>query len=211
MIKLVFVFGLVLVSTLVKGQYPGFSPIAGGTNFKEQFSLASQKIRSIRCDFIQEKNLSMLSEKVSSKGKFWFKKDNLVRMEYNEPFQYLMIINKDNIFLKDGNKENLVSVSSNKLFQQINKITVDCVRGTALDNPDFRFRIFENSQSFLVELTPVARSLKAYFKNINITVDKKDYSVSKIDMIELSGDDTLIRFINKEFNVEISDALFAIH
>ena len=153
----------------------------------------------------------MLSEKITSKGKFWFKKDNLVRMEYNQPFQYLMIINKNNVFIKDGQKENKVSTTSNKLFQQINKITVDCVQGTALDNNDFKFSVFENDKNFLVELTPVAKNLKEYFKSINIFVDKKDYSVIKLDMRELSGDNTVISFINKELNVTIPDALFAIH
>jgi outer membrane lipoprotein-sorting protein len=132
-------------------------------------------------------------------------------MEYSMPFQYLMIINKNNVYMKDGNKENKISALSNKLFQQINKITVDCVQGTALNNTDFRFKIFENEKNFLVELSPVAKSLKEYFRNINIIVDKKDYSVSKIDMIELSGDNTAINFINKELNVNIPDALFAIH
>jgi outer membrane lipoprotein-sorting protein len=153
----------------------------------------------------------MLSEKITSKGKFWFKKDNLVRMEYSTPFQYLMIINKNNVYVKDGNKENKIATSSNKLFQQINKITVDCVQGTALSNTDFKFKIFENEKTFLVELSPVAKNLKEYFKNINIIVDKKDYSVSKIDMIELSGDNTVINFVNKELNANIPDALFAIH
>jgi outer membrane lipoprotein-sorting protein len=85
------------------------------------------------------------------------------------------------------------------------------VLGTALSNTDFKFKIFENEKTFLVELTPVAKKLKEYFKNINVIVDKKDYSVNKIDMIELSGDNTLINFINKELNANIPDALFAIH
>jgi hypothetical protein len=39
-----------------------------------KFATASQKINSVQSDFVQEKNLSMLSEKIVSKGKFWFKK-----------------------------------------------------------------------------------------------------------------------------------------
>ncbi len=207
-----FILCLLLISCIAaRAQYPGFSAVSDITQFKNQFSSASQKIQTIKSDFIQEKNLSMLSEKITSKGKFWFKKDNLVRMEYSTPFQYLMIINKNNVYVKDGNKENKIATSSNKLFQQINKITVDCVQGTALSNTDFKFKIFENEKTFLVELTPVAKNLKEYFKNINIIVDKKDYSVSKIDMIELSGDNTMINFINKELNANIPDALFAIH
>ena len=208
----VFIFCfLLMICVAAKAQYPGYSAVNDITKFKEQFSSASQKTQTIKSDFVQEKNLSMLSEKITSKGKFWFKKDNLVRMEYSSPFQYLMIINKTNVYVKDGEKENKIATSSNKLFQQINKITVDCVQGTALNNTDFKFKIFENEKSFLVELSPVAKNLKEYFKNINVVVDKKDYSVTKIDMIELSGDNTVINFINKELNVNIPDALFTVH
>jgi len=209
--KAILSFLLLIICIVSKAQYAGYTLVSDIAKFKEQFSSASQKTQTIKSDFVQEKNLSMLSEKITSKGKFWFKKDNLVRMEYNSPFQYLMIINKNNVYMKDGNKENKVATSSNKLFQQINKITVDCVQGTALNNTDFKFKIFENEKGFLVELTPVAKNLKEYFKNINIVVDKKDYSVNRIDMIELSGDNTVINFINKELNANIPDALFTIH
>ena len=55
----------------------------------------------------------MLAEKITSKGKFWFKKESKVRMEYTQPYQYLMIINKDKVFVKDGQKENKISTKSN--------------------------------------------------------------------------------------------------
>ena len=152
----------------------------------------------------------MLSEKITSKGKFWYKKESQVRMEYNEPFQYLMIVNKDKVFVKDGQKENKINVRSNKLFQQINKIMVDCMQGTTLDNPDFKTRIFENKNTSLVELTPVIKSLQKLFRSITVIVDKKDYSVISIEMLEVSGDNTIIRFTNKELNAAIPDALFII-
>ena len=152
----------------------------------------------------------MLSEKIISKGKFWFKKDNMVRMEYNQPFHYLMIINNDKVFVKDAQKGNRVYAKSNKLFQQINKIMMDCMQGTALNNPDFKTRVFESKGMFMVELVPVVKGLKDLFKHINVSVDKKDYSVSSIEMLELSGDNTTIRFTNKELNTTITNALFTI-
>ena len=112
------------VAMMVQAQYPGYMLMGDLIKFKTEFASTAQKTMSIKSDFLQEKNLSMLSEKIISKGKFWFKKDNLVRMEYNSPFQYLMIINKDKVFIKDGQKQNTINTKSNKLFQQINKITV---------------------------------------------------------------------------------------
>jgi outer membrane lipoprotein-sorting protein len=132
-------------------------------------------------------------------------------MEYTEPFQYLMILNNNNIYIKDGQKENKISANSNKLFKQVNKIVVDCVKGTAFSNTDFAVNVFESKQNYLIELSPVAKTLKDIFKNINVIVDKKDYSVHTIEMDELSGDNTTINFINKEINTNLPDALFALH
>ena len=134
----------------------------------------------------------------------------MVRMEYTQPFQYLMIINRDKVFVKDAQKENKVSAKSNKLFQQINQIMIDCMQGTTLANKDFQTRVFENKSAYLVEMVPVVKGLKDLFKHINVTIDKNDYSVNSIEMLELSGDNTTIRFTNKELNTTIEDALFTI-
>ncbi len=195
----------------LKAQYTGYIPLTDLSKFKELFSVEAQKVISIKSDFVQEKNLSMLSEKITSKGKFWFKKESRVRMEYSQPFQYLMIINKDKVFVKDGQKQNTISTKSNKLFQQINKIMVDCIQGTVLSNPDFSTRVFGNNTAYLVELSPVSKNLKEFFKTIVVIVGKKDYSVTNIEMNEISGDNTIIHFINKEMNSNLPDALFTIN
>jgi outer membrane lipoprotein-sorting protein len=202
---------LLLVSGIVaKAQYPGYTAVADLPKFKASFAAAAQKTNSINADFTQDKNLSMLSEKITSKGNFWFKKDSRVRMEYTQPFKYLMILNKDKVYVKDGARESRVSTRSNKMFQQINKIMIDCMQGTMLDNADFKTRVFENKTNALVELTPVSKGMKEIFKSINVTVDKKDFSVTSIQMLELSGDNTIMRFTNKELNAAIPDTLFDI-
>jgi outer membrane lipoprotein-sorting protein len=188
----------------------GFKPVADAAAFRQQFAKASQSTQSIQSDFTQEKNLSMLSDKIVSKGKFWFKKENKVRMEYQQPSYYLLVMNGKDIKTKDGQKENKVSTKGNKLFEQINKITVDCVQGNVVNNADFNTRILENAQSYLLEMTPVNKSLAQYFKSIHLLVDKKDYGVSKIQMFEKGGDDTSITFLHKQVNVNIPDAVFAV-
>ncbi|HAO45429.1 MAG TPA: outer membrane lipoprotein carrier protein LolA [Ferruginibacter sp.] len=199
-----------LVTTGVKAQYPGYNTVTDVAKFKTEFSAATQKTTSIKSDFTQEKNLAMLSEKIISRGNFWFKKDSRVRMEYNQPFKYLMILNRDKVYVKDGQKESKVSTKSNKLFQQINRIMIDCMQGTMLSNTDFSTRVFENRSTALIELSPQTKGLKELFKSINVVVDKKDFSVTSIEMKEISGDYTIMRFTNKEPNASIPDALFSI-
>ncbi|MFT4152976.1 outer membrane lipoprotein carrier protein LolA [Parafilimonas sp.] len=207
--RLFFAGLLLLLCSAAKAQPAGYVRVKDIATFKNQFAAASQKISSIKADFEQEKNLSMLSDKIISKGKFWFKKENKVRMEYAQPFQYLMILNNNNIYIKDGQKENKISAGSNKLFQQVNKIVVDCVRGTAFSNTDFKVNVFESKTAYLIELVPAVKNLQQIFKTINVITDKNDYSVNTIVLNEASGDNTTIHFITKEINTNLPDALFA--
>jgi outer membrane lipoprotein-sorting protein len=195
--------------TCAQAQVAGYKTVADAAAFKQQFAKASQATQSIQSDFVQEKNLSMLSDKIVSKGKFWFKKDNKVKMEYTTPSYYLLIMNGKDIKTKDGQKESHASAKGNKMFEQINKLTVDCVQGNVLSNSDFKTNILENAQSYLLELTPVNKTLSQYFKTIHLLVDKKDYSVTTIRMFEAGGDDTSINFVHKQLNVNIPDATFA--
>ena len=84
------------------------------------------------------------------------------------------------------------------------------MQGTALNNPDFKTRLFENKTNSLIELTPVTKGLKDLFRSIIVIVDRKDFSVASIEMLELSDDNTIIRFTNKEMNAAIPDSLFTI-
>lgn len=208
--KIVLFFLALACGSALKGQTPGYTPVADLPAFTAQFTTMAKKTETIKSDFLQEKNLSMLSEKISSKGTFWFKKDNMLRMEYQKPYEYLLILNKDNMYIKDGKKESRLSVRSNKIFQQINKIIIGCVQGAVLNNPDFKMKAYENKGSYMIELQPVAKGLKEFFKDIDITVDKKDYAVTTIVMNENSGDNTTLHFTNREFNVPIADAIFAV-
>ena len=131
-------------------------------------------------------------------------------MEYVQPYVYLLILNGGNIFTKDGQKENKISAGSNRVFRQVNRILLDCVSGNMLDNPDFQYRIFENSGSYLIELKPLEKNLQKLYKNINIIIDSEGYSAKSIEMVELSGDKTIIRFQNKELNAKIPDTVFLI-
>ncbi len=207
-IRLVILMMCCILTT--RAQYPGYKSVGDPAQFRELFSSTAKATQTIKSDFVQEKELSLLSEKIVSKGKFWFKKDNRVRMEYQQPFQYLMIMNQNNIYIKDGQKENKISTRSNKLFQQINKIMMDCIQGTVLNNPEYKINVFENNQQFLIELTPSAKALREFFKNINIFVSKKDYSVTRLELNEQSGDKTVISYLNKEMNTNLPDALFTI-
>ena len=208
MIKTIALLILILFNFPGLAQYPGYTLSNHPEEFRKSFVEATASIESIQSGFSQVKDLTMLSEKMISTGKFWYKKKDKLRMEYIHPYPYLMILHGGKIFVKDGQKENQFSANSNKIFQQVNRILIDCVSGNMLNNTDFQARIFENAGSFLIEFQPIAKNLKELYKNINIVMDKKEYTATVVNMIEVSGDKTIIRFQNKVLNGPIPDSVF---
>lgn len=194
----------------IHAQYPGYKPVTDVGAFKKKFAAESEKVQSITSDFVQEKTLVALTEKIVSSGKFWFKRSNRVRIEYVKPFRYLLIMNGDKMLVRDNDRENKINVKSNKLFQQVNRIMIDCVQGTILDSKDFSTKIFENDKHFLLEMTPSSRALREFFEVIVLTVEKSDYAVKSIEMNEPAGDTTTIFFENKKLNETVADAVFAL-
>lgn len=193
----------------LSSHYPGFEPVEDTAAFKRHFISASAKVMSVQGDFTQEKELSALTEKITSRGKLWFKRKNKVRMDYAEPFVYRMILNGDKMFIRDGQKESRINVRSSKLLQQVNRIMLDCMQGTILESPDFSTRVFENKEAYLMEFTTVSKNLKEFFHSIILIVEKKDNAPLSIQLNEPSGDKTLITLQRKTVNGPLSDEVFS--
>ena len=205
------IFSLLMAAVVgLAAQPQGFKPLQNEKAFRERFTAAGKNVTSIQSDFVQEKNLSMLEETIVSNGKFSFKKNNKVRLEYTTPYQYLMVINGDEVVIKDDKRTNRMSAKSNKMFRQINEIIVDCVGGTALGNPNYSIRAFENKGQYALELTPLSKTLKEFFNKITVFVEKSDYSVARLEMLELSGDNTVMKFTNKKLNGALPEGLFVV-
>ena len=188
----------------------GFVLVKDEALVRQKFAEIPKKITSIKAAFVQEKNLSALADKLISKGFFYFEKDNKVRLEYTTPFKYLMVMNNGKMLVKDDAKTSKVDLRSNKIFQSVNRIMTDCVNGTALTNPDFSTKVFESSTQYKLEMTPIGKGMKDFFKVIYIFIEKKDYSASRLELHEKSADNTIITFQNKELNKPLAATLFAV-
>jgi outer membrane lipoprotein-sorting protein len=187
-----------------------FSPLKDVQGFKAKLQEASKVTKTVESDFVQEKSLSVLSDKIISKGQFCFKKENNVRWEYTLPYKYLIIINNDKIFIKDDEHKKQYDAQSNKMFKQINDFMVGCIQGSILSREkEYKITFFENDKNYYVKLVPLAEKMKQIMNEIQIYFDKKDLSVSKLKMVESGGDYTNIEFSNKKLNIDIPDEKFS--
>lgn len=187
-----------------------FKPVKDTLTLKQKIESMSKATNSIESDFVQEKNLSMLSEKIISKGHFVFKKENLLRWEYQTPSKYLIVINKDKVVIKDEKKTSKYDMNSNKVFKEINDIMLSCVQGTIFKSNKFKTAYFENEKGYKLELIPQVKNMKETFKKINLYFDKNVTSVAKMEMIENNDDLTSLDFINKKLNAPVVETIFTV-
>ncbi len=207
-----FITGLCLsLSYLPSSGQVGFRPMSDTLAFKDRLAERARLTTTIESDFIQEKNLSVLSEKIISKGHFSFKKENLLRWEYRDPFKYVIVINKDKILIKDEEKVSRYDMNSNKMFKSINELMISSVQGNILNTHDYSIRYLESADFFLVEMTPIQKGTRSVLKSVSLFFDKQEYHVSKVRMLETGGDYTSIDFVNQRKNELIPDSNFTVH
>ncbi len=200
-----------LLTAYCNAQYPGFKTVSDVDGFRKNAQEYAKENNSLESDFKQTKHLSMLTENSVSKGKFWFMKENLLRWEYKEPVQYLIVLNSGKAYVKDNGKLKKFDMNSNRIFKQVNELMLAAVKGDILESADYKINYFEGSETFLAELLPLQKNMKEYVKNILIYFDRKDFSVVKFRMTELSGDYTEVEFSNKKANVSLESSIFTVN
>lgn len=194
----------------IVGLSQNFKVVKDTTILKQKIESMSKATVSIESDFTQEKNLSMLSEKIISKGHFVFKKENLLRWEYSTPSKYLIVINKEKVIIKDEKKTTKYDMNSNKVFKEINDIMLSCVQGTIFKSNKFKTSYYENDKFYKLELIPQVKNMKETFKKINLYFDKSVTSVAKMEMIESNEDLTSLDFTNKKLNAPVAETIFIV-
>lgn len=194
---------LLLASSAVQAQEP-MKPMSDINGFKAKLEEMSKSTQSISSDFVQEKNLVVLSEKIISKGVFFFRKENNIRWEYLQPYRYLIIISNGQLFTRDDKNQKLYDIESNKMFQEMNRFISGCIQGDILKNDqDYSTEYLENISSYFVKLVPRDEKMRQMLNEVQIWFDRKDLTVSALKMVESGEDYTKIDFINRKLNTDI--------
>ncbi len=201
-------FLLLLLPFFVNGQPEGYKAVANPDFVTKKINEASASTNTINTTFIQEKNLSFIEEKVISKGILLYEKPDKLRIEYKEPFTYIMIMNGGRMMTDNGENKSEYDLKSNKMFSEINNLIISSVKGNILNNTSFKAELFENQEKLFINLIPLDKELGKYIKTIGLFMNKQDYTVDELQITEQSDDYTQIRFTNKAINEEISPASF---
>jgi len=186
-----------------------FSPVTDIESFRLRLSTENKQFTNIECDFVQYKYLTIMDEPLVSSGRFYYQQDDKIRLDYFQPSPYLIVLNGQKVKIVVGGKTNVYDMSAYQMITMIKSMLSACLFGDFSGaGRDYRMSVTEDKTVYQVNIEPLNRRMKRYLQKIEISFDKKDFSVNQLLVREPSGDSTRHVFSNKKFNSPLPDDLF---
>ena len=199
---LLILISLILMPLPIKGATP-----MGADEVVKRLREVQEKTKDFSADLHQEKKLSLMKEKIVSRGRIRFKKPDKVSIEFFHPESSQMVFDGKTVLLyyKEEKLAERYSLRSNPMAERYLLFSKDPFQEKLAE-----WRILEDRESFLVmEIIPKVKD--PLFVKTRLRVSKKDWMVIGMEMIEKNGDTTSIRYSNMKVNTGLTDSDFEIH
>lgn len=166
-------------------------------------------IRTLKADFIQEKELAVFKDKIILKGAIFLEHPALFAWRVQEPVRYSLIINGDTLHQwdEDTGEVQRLSLANNPNFQIAIAQMKNWFSGRyASLRGEYQIKILQQnpiSLKFIPNKTAITSSV---ISSITITFREDKKYIHKIQIEEKEGDSTLLTFLNTEINCRFDDA-----
>ncbi len=173
---------------------------------------SASMLRSLQCDFVQTKELSLLQDRMVSRGVMYYRQEGgKLHWEYQTPYHYTFILNGNRVMVRSGERTDVIETSGNRMFREIARIMMNSLTGKCLsDTSDFEVRISTNAGRRIAELTPRRREMEQFFSRVRLHFDPDRQLVTRVEMIEKNGDRTVIDLKNLKTDATIDENVFAV-
>jgi outer membrane lipoprotein-sorting protein len=175
-----------------------------------EISLQARTITTIVSDFDQERRMGLLDTVALSRGRFFFKKADRMRWEIIEPEVSGFSVNGDRGKRWDAqiNREERFSLRQMPFI----KFFTDQVFAWAQADFDGLQRTYRVEavceRPAELKLVPLLPQMKEYVDHLRIVFSAEFSHVALIEVTEIDGDFTRIRFFNTHLNRPLQDDLF---
>jgi outer membrane lipoprotein carrier protein len=198
---------LFLLPTLVLAQHSKLTSMEV-QSFKQEVANHADNLQTISSEFTQTKFMELMEHEAISEGKLYYQHPDMLKWEYNKPYNYKILFMDGQLYLDDNGKKSNTSLKSNKLFGKLVSLISGSINGKLLEDPenfDVTYsRIGNNVEAVIIPTDP---SIRDMFSEI-ILLFNGDYLVDSVKLMEESGDFTQINFRNISINGEIDEKIF---
>jgi outer membrane lipoprotein carrier protein len=174
-----------------------------------EISTSAHSIRTLQCKFEQTKELSIMDDKMVSKGTMAFARPGNLSWHYTSPYDYNFIIANDKVHIGKGKSHKSIDLKSSQTFQGIAKMIAGSVTGKCLtQTKDFDVKIRANERVYVAHLTPKDKHFKKMFTTIRLTYNRANRTMDSVEMTEANGDVTSIVFKEIKQNQPLGENVF---
>lgn len=185
-------------------------------NISELLSRLGQKasaFKTLKTDFVQEKELAMFKNKITIKGRIYIQKPDKLAWHVDKPVRYSVLITDKSIRQWDEETDRVqeLSLSANPVFQNVvNQMTVWFSGDYSSLIGDNDVRLIKNSPIMIDFIPKESNMAKKIIRSITITFREDEKYVERIRIQEKSGDVTTIIFLNTVLNAPLDSSSFEV-
>jgi outer membrane lipoprotein-sorting protein len=177
--------------------------------FERELKLKNESVTSIKCHFLQTREMSVLQNVVRKEGTFYFQRPGNMLLSFNDG-DYIKMT-EEWFEMKTGENTTTTKISSNPMLRNLSTILSACVVGDfAQMIRGFSIQVQSQAKQWVVIMTPQRGKAASKISQIVLHFDRETMSLNTLKMVEKSGDYTMYGFSNKQFNVAIDSKLFKI-
>lgn len=177
-------------------------------SFKSSVVRKASNINSFSAEFIQVKHMKVMDDNPQSRGKVYYKSPNMLKWEYTTPYNYQVLFKDSKLYLLENGELSEVDLSGNKLFAQIGDLIAGSLNGKILEaDKDFTINFYKKGNEIKARIVPNEAHLSSMFKEIWLNFDENQL-INSVQLIDPSGDYTVISMKNIEINQPISPSVF---
>lgn len=179
--------------------------------FSQKLKEAGDNTQTIFCNFTQVKSLAILAKPNQSAGKFYFKKEQNICLDYSTPKGNLIVMSGGKFKIVVDGKKTVVDMKSNPMMRQMGTMLTACMTGDLTQfGSDSKTEYYETPSTYTVVISPINKKVKKYLKNIVLIFDKKDLTLNSMTMHENETDYTRYEFSDKKVNSPVEIDKFKI-
>ena len=155
---------------------------------------AAASMKSMQCNFTQNKTMSMLAEPTVSKGRMCYVSPDKMKWEYTDPYPFAIKVNGDKMTKVADGKEEILD-TKNRMYQGMMKIIMSSATGKNLfDKSTFDVTISSDGNFWRADMKPKKSDMKRMFSTMTFYFEKKRDIINKVVLTEANGDNTTIQF-----------------
>lgn len=165
-----------------------------------------EKTKDFSADLLQEKKISLLKEKVISKGRIRFKKPDKISIEFFHPETSQMVYDGKTflLYFKEEKMAERYQVQGNPVVEKYLLFSKDPFQEKLA-----QWRIVEDRETLLaLEILPKVKD--PLFVKTRMWISNKDWIITGMEMVEKNGDTTTLRYSNMRVNMGLADSDFEI-